>query len=116
MHKVGTYLESPWKSVNFKIKIQGLESLWNLQSVLESPWISVLTLFWTQQRPKDLKDNYIAHVLEEVKKTQGPFLHWMESLKNEKCVLESPWIFVQKRVQSTLSKTDTFGTGTKCPS
>ena len=38
-----THLESPWKSLNFKIKIQGLESPWKLQSMLESSWISMLT-------------------------------------------------------------------------
>ena len=37
-------LHAPWNSLNFKIKIQGLENPWKLQSLLESPWISVLTL------------------------------------------------------------------------
>ena len=38
--------------VYFEIKIQGLESSWKLQSVLESPWISMLTaLFCTEWSP-----------------------------------------------------------------
>ena len=37
-------LESPWKSLNFRIKIQGLKSPWKLQSVLESPWNLVLPI------------------------------------------------------------------------
>ena len=36
--RVRMRLESPWKSLNFKIKNQGLESPWKLRSVLESAW------------------------------------------------------------------------------
>ena len=42
--RVCTYLKNPWQSLNFEISVQDLESLWKLQSVLESPWISVLAL------------------------------------------------------------------------
>ena len=37
--------------------------------------------------------------VEELKKaqTQGSFLHYMDSLKNGKYVLESPWIFCSKK-------------------
>ena len=45
--RVRTHLERPWRSSDFEIKIQGLESSWKLQSVVESPWISGLT-FQTQ--------------------------------------------------------------------
>ena len=38
------HLKSPWMSLNFEIKIQGLENPWKLQSVLEGPWVLVLTL------------------------------------------------------------------------
>ena len=38
IYRVRTHLESTWKSLNLKIKIQGLKSPWKLQSVLESPW------------------------------------------------------------------------------
>ena len=81
--RVRTHLESPWKSLSFKIKIQGLESPWKLQSALESPWISVLTLSNTDsqvsKRSKHRKtyQGKIAHVVEEPKnwQTQGSFLH-----------------------------------------
>ena len=83
IHRVRTHLESPWKSLSFKIKIQGLESPWKLQSALESPWISVLTLSNTDsqvsKRSKHRKtyQGKIAHVVEEPKnwQTQGSFLH-----------------------------------------
>ena len=57
---------APWKSLNLKIKIQGLESPWKLRSVLESPWLSVVTLSNSTTR-KDLQDK-IA-LVEELKKT-----------------------------------------------
>ena len=76
------------------LKVQ--ESPWKLQSILESPWISVLTLSNPDSVPntKDLQDK-IAHVVVELNSRH--FLHWMESLKNGKCVLESPWIFCSKK-------------------
>ena len=90
------HLESPGKSLKFKLKIHGLESPWKLQSTLESPWISVLTLSNPDcvSNMKDLQDK-IAHVVVELNSRH--FLHWMESLKNGKCVLESPWIFYSKK-------------------
>ena len=62
------------KALNLKIKIQGLESPWKLQSVLESPWSSTLTLKFkynskekgaNTERPRDK----ITHVVEELQKT-----------------------------------------------
>ena len=51
-----------------------------------------------EQTQKDLPDK-ITHVVEELKKTQsqGSFLHWMESLKNGKCVLEKSLNFLFKK-------------------
>ena len=43
---------------------------------------------------KDLQDK-IAHVVVELNSRH--FLHWMESLKNGKCVLDRPWIFCSKK-------------------
>ena len=103
-NRVYTYLKSPWKSLNFKMKIQGLESPWKLQWVLESPWISVLTL-----------SNLDFHVPKSSKRAERPsncsccqtelkkdihsslFLHWMESLKNGKCVFEKYLNFLFKK-------------------
>ena len=103
-YRVLTHLESPWKSLSFKIKIQGLESPWKLQSALESPWISVLTLSNTDsqvsKRSKHRKtyQGKIAHVVEEPKKTDsrlffalnGVLEKWeMSPWKS----LKIPWIF-----------------------
>ena len=103
-YRVRTHLESPWKSLSFKIKIQGLESPWKLQSALESPWISVLTLSNTDsqvsKRSKHRKtyQGKIAHVVEEPKKTDsrlffalnGVLEKWeMSPWKS----LKIPWIF-----------------------
>ena len=84
------------------LESQELENSWKLQSMLESPWILVLTLSHPdsqvakrRQTQKHLQDK-ITHVVEELKKT----------FKNGKCVLESPWNvlehFVQKRVRTLL--------------
>ena len=103
-YRVRTHLESPWKSLSLKIKIQGLESPWKLQSALESPWISVLTLSNTDsqvsKRSKHRKtyQGKIAHVVEEPKKTDsrlffalnGVLEKWeMSPWKS----LKIPWIF-----------------------
>ena len=98
--RVRTHLERPWRSFDFEIKIQGLESSWKLQSVVESPWISVLTLSNPDsqlhkkgKKQKDLQDE-IAHVVEELKKIDSRlFFHWMESLK----VLEKSLKFLFKK-------------------
>ena len=63
-------------------------------------------LGWIKLAPKfkDFQDIKLARVVEEVKQTytEGSFLHRIESLKNGKCVLESPLkvleFFVQKVV------------------
>ena len=93
---------------SFKIKIQGLESPWKLQSVLESPWISVLTLSnkdsQVSKRSKHRKtyQGKIAHVVEEPKKTDsrlffalnGVLEKWeMSPWKS----LKIPWIFCSKK-------------------
>ena len=82
--RVRTHLESPWK----------------LQSVLESPWISMLSITPKKKKRtrKDLRDK-ITRVVEELKQTksQGSFSHWMESLKNGKCVLEKSLNFLFKK-------------------
>ena len=70
IYRVCTHLDCPWKSLNLRLKIQGLESPWKLLSMLESPWISVLTL----SNPKEKKQTddiqvKIAHVVEKLKKT-----------------------------------------------
>ena len=43
-----------------------------------------------KEQPQKYFQDKIAHVVEELK-IQGSLLHWMESLKNGKCVLESPF-------------------------
>ena len=57
------------------LESQGLENSWKLQSMLESPWILVLTLSnpdsqvaKRRQSQKHLQDK-ITHVVEELKKT-----------------------------------------------
>ena len=42
---VRTKLENPWKSLNLKTTIQGLESPWIYKEVLESPWILLTLVF-----------------------------------------------------------------------
>ena len=110
-NRVRTHLESPWKSLSFKIKIQGLESPWKLQSALESPWISVLTLSNTDsqvsKRSKHRKtyQGKIAHVVEEPKKTDSRLFFALNGVL-EKWEM-SPWkslkfleFFVLKRVRT----------------
>ena len=53
-NRVRTHLESPWKPLNLKIKIQGLESLWKVHWVLEKPWNLLFDCF---------------HLVEELEKT-----------------------------------------------
>ena len=104
-NRVRTHLESPWK----------------LQSVLGSPWISVLTLSNTDsqvsKRSKHRKtyQDKIAHVVEEPKKTDSRlfFCTRVESLKNWKCFLASPWkslgFFVQKGYETCFNQYDVTG-------
>ena len=75
-------LHAPWKSLNFKIKIRGLKSPSKLQLVLESPWISVLTLFnpTNTERPSGW---YCSCCLRSKKKPR--------KLKALFCTEWSPW-------------------------
>ena len=68
-YRVCMHLESPWKSLNFKIKIQGLESPWKFQSVLESPWISLRENSKEKGAYTELFMDEITRVVEELKKT-----------------------------------------------
>ena len=92
---------APWKSLNFKIKIQGLKSPWKLQSVLESPW-NLLPNFiqrsfssvWDENRRTLYFEHLMWHYI-------GLILPLLESLKNGKMcpwkALKSPWIFGRKK-------------------
>ena len=102
---------APWKSFNFQIKLKALKVLENCRrcwEVLEFQCYLYYSLIRTpkenKQTQKDLRDKS-AHGVEELKKTDSRvFFPWMESLKNGKCVLDSPWkvleFFVQKRVRT----------------
>ena len=84
------HLESPWILI-FLNFLTDLKSPWKLQSVLEIPWISVRTLSSPKEKeqPQKFLQYKIAH--EELLKKTGAFfcVHWMESLKNGKCALET---------------------------
>ena len=80
-----------------------LENPWKLQLLLENPWISVLTLSNPKEKEQDLQDK-IAHVVDWTNKDMGFFFALNGVLQKwEMCPwksLQSPWIFVQKRVQT----------------
>ena len=94
-NRVRTHLESPWK----------------LQSVLGSPWISVLTLSNTDsqvsKRSKHRKtyQDKIAHVVEEQKKTDSRLFFALNGVLEKLEMfpwksLKIPWIFCSKRVRT----------------
>ena len=107
-NRVYTHLKSPWKSLNFKMKIQGLESPWKLQWVLESPWISVLTLsnldFHVPKRSKHAeRPSNCSCCQTELKIDIHSSLFFASNGVLEKWEM-CPWkvleFFVQKRVQT----------------
>ena len=99
---------APWKSLNFKINIQGLEkslkiavgagkSL-NLGANFVQPGFSST---YTKQIQKDLQDK-IAHVVEELKKTDSRIFVALNGVleKWEMCPWKSLNFFVQKKVRT----------------
>ena len=98
--RVRTRLESPWKSLNFKIKCQGLKSPWKLQSVLESTWnlFPILSNEASQVWDENRHTLYFEHLMWH---HIGLILHLLESLKNGKIcpwkALKSTWIFGRKK-------------------
>ena len=101
--RVRTHLERPWRSSDFEIKIQGLESSWKLQSVVESPWISGLTfqtpiLNCIKGANTERPSGWNCSCCGGTKKDR------LKALFSLNGVLESPWkvleISVQKRVQT----------------
>ena len=101
-------LESPWM-LN---EIQGLESPWKLQSVLESSWTSTLTK-WFKENCKGNGANTktfgvkFSDVEELTKDIDSRLLFCTESLRNAKCVLESPWKVLEFFVQKKRTNPDT---------
>ena len=108
-NRVRTHLESPWKSLNLKIKIQSLESPWKVHWVFEKPWNLLFDCFhvveelekpetWTNLAVIPWPDHLVSH-------SNGIF-YKMECLKNWNCALECPWkvleFLVPKRVQTLL--------------
>ena len=78
-------LEGSWILI-FLYFLKDLKIPWKLQSVLEIPWISVLTL--SNPKEKEQPQKYLQYKIaheELLKKTWSFFcMHWMESL--------SPWV------------------------
>ena len=83
-------LEGSWILIFFYF-LKDLKIPWKLQSVLEIPWISVLTL--SNPKEKEQPQKYLQYKIaheELLKKTRSFFcMHWMESLKNRNCALET---------------------------
>ena len=79
------------KSLNFKIKIQGLYSPWKLQSVLESPWNLLPILSNEASQVSETK----IGALSTLSICCGIILAWFcpswSPWKMEECVLERPW-------------------------
>ena len=89
LFRVRMHLESTWKSLNFKMKFQGLKSPWKLQSVLESPWN--LLPFYPTKLLKCLRRNLPHSLLwaSDVALKNGKMCPWK--------ALKSPWIFSRKK-------------------
>ena len=102
-NRVRTHLESPWK----------------LQSVLESPWISVLTLSNTDsqvsKRSKHRKtyQDKTSHVVEEPKKTDSRLFFAVNGVleKWEMCPWRSLNFLFKKGTNHVLINTTLLGSG-----
>ena len=95
-------LEGSWILI-FLYFLKDLKIPWKLQSVLEIPWISVLTL--SNPKEKEQPQKYLQYKIaheELLKKTRSFFcMHWMESLSPwvlfnlfQLCPSVSPFVFV----------------------
>ena len=103
--RIGVNKAVYWLFITFlKSKFQGLESPWKLQSVLESPGISVLTLSNPDSQVPNMKDlqDKIAHVVVQLKKTKSLFCTEWSPWKMRNVSLKVLEVFVQKRVRTVL--------------
>ena len=85
---------SPWKSLNFLEFSKKNSRPWNSLKIAISSEKSLnfgANFIYPTQRKRSKHEKTFRIKLLMLWKNSRSFLHWIESLKNARCVLESPW-------------------------